>query len=198
MGAAIGLRDDFDAAGLRRLARTTKSANQGRRLLALAEIYDGANRSDAARIGGVTLKIVRDWVVRFNARGPAGLLDGKAPGKPPLLNDIQRQALAEVVESGPIPAIHGVVRWRLIDLARWLHDEFGVSLAAFTAAFAPPQFRRAARSCPTMLSHRESAFHPCLSRNLLTELSDHLERSDTVAQARAARSAGGNSSPPDH
>ncbi|EXS69156.1 helix-turn-helix domain-containing protein, partial [Sphingobium sp. Ant17] len=79
MGAAIGLRDDFDAAGLRRLARTTKSANQGRRLLALAEIYDGANRSDAARIGGVTLQIVRDWVVRFNARGPAGLLDGKAP-----------------------------------------------------------------------------------------------------------------------
>lgn len=67
MGAAIGLRDDFDAAGLRRLASTTKSANQGRRLLALAEIYDGANRSDAARIGGVTLQIVRDWVVRFRA-----------------------------------------------------------------------------------------------------------------------------------
>ena len=24
--------------------------------------------------------IVRDWVVRFNARGPDGLLNGKAPG----------------------------------------------------------------------------------------------------------------------
>ena len=51
MGAAIGLRDDFDAAGLRRLARATRSANQGRRLLALPEIYDGGSRSDAARIG---------------------------------------------------------------------------------------------------------------------------------------------------
>lgn len=110
MGAAIGLRDDFDAADLRRLARATRSANQGRRLLALAEIYDGGSRSDAARIGGVTLQIVRDWVVRFNDRGPDGLLDGKAPGKPPLLNDAQRLALAEIVESGPIPAIHGVVR----------------------------------------------------------------------------------------
>jgi transposase len=110
MGAAIGLRDDFDAVGLRRLARATRSANQGRRLLALAEIYDGGSRSDAARIGGVTLQIVRDWVVRFNARGPDGLLDGKAPGKSPLLNDAQRRALAEIVESGPIPAIHGVVR----------------------------------------------------------------------------------------
>ena len=112
MGAAIGMRDDIDGASLRRLARTTKSANQGRRLLALAEIYDGGSRSAAARIGGVGLQIVRDWVVRFNARGPDGLLDGKAPGKRSLLNDAQRQALVEIVESGPIPAIHGVVPLR--------------------------------------------------------------------------------------
>ncbi len=128
MGAAIGLREDFDGAALRRLARTTKSANQGRRLLALAEIYDGGSRSAAARLGGVGLQIVRDWVVRFNARGPDGLLDGKAPGKPALLNAAQRQALVEIVESGPIPAIHGVVRWRLIDLVQWLHEEFAISL----------------------------------------------------------------------
>ena len=114
MGSAIGLRDDFDAAGLRRLARVTKSANHGRRLLALAQIYGGGSRSDAAMIGGVGLQIVRDWVVRFNARGPDGLLDGKARGKPSLLSDAQRHALVEIVERGPIPAIHGVVRWRLI------------------------------------------------------------------------------------
>jgi transposase len=128
MGSAIGLREDFDGAALRRLARTTKSANQARRLLALAEIYDGGSRSDAARIGGVGLQIVRDWVVRFNARGPEGLVDGKAPGPRSKLDDAQRRALAEVVESGPISAIHGVVRWRLIDLVQWLHEEFAVSL----------------------------------------------------------------------
>ena len=128
MGTAISLRADFDGAALRRLARATKSASQGRRLLALAEIYDGGSRSDAARLGGVGLQIVRDWVMRFNARGPDGLLDGKAPGKPRLLDDAQRRALVEIVESGPIPAIHGVVRWRLIDLAWWLHEEFAISL----------------------------------------------------------------------
>ena len=128
MGTAIRLRDDFDGRDLRRLAREVKSANQARRLLALAEIYDGGSRSDAARIGGVGLQIVRDWVLRFNARGPDGLLDGKAPGKPSILNDAQRRALAEIVEQGPIPTIHGVVRWRLIDLVRWLHDEFAISL----------------------------------------------------------------------
>ena len=96
------LRDDFDAQGLRVLARQSKHAGQARRLLALAAIYEGGRRSDAARIGGVTLQIVRDWVVKFNARGPAGLIDGKGPGQPSLLNDAQRAALAAVVESGPI------------------------------------------------------------------------------------------------
>ncbi|MFO7759256.1 MAG: helix-turn-helix domain-containing protein [Roseovarius sp.] len=81
MGAAIELPVDFDGATLRCLARTTKHANQSRRLLALAEIYDGGRRGDAARIGGVGLQIVRDWVLRFNARGPEGLIDGKAPGR---------------------------------------------------------------------------------------------------------------------
>jgi hypothetical protein len=50
------------------------------RLLALAEIYDGARRTKAARIGGVTLQIVRDWVLRFNDEGPDGLINRKAAG----------------------------------------------------------------------------------------------------------------------
>lgn len=100
MGTAISLRDDFDGTALRQLARNSKSANQARRLLALAEIYDGGSRTSAARIGGVGLQIVRDWVVRFNARGPEGLLDGKAPGRQSLLNDAQRRALVETVECG--------------------------------------------------------------------------------------------------
>ncbi len=122
MAAAIGLRDDFDGTVLRGYAKATKDAAQGRRLLALAEIYDGGSRSDGARIGAVGLQTVRDWVLRFNARGPAGLIDGKAPGNPPKLNDAQRQALAGVVETGPIPAIHGVVRWRRKDLAQWIWE----------------------------------------------------------------------------
>jgi len=128
MGAAITLRGDFEASDLRQLAKTSKDAGQSRRLLALAEIYDGGRRMDAARIGGVGLQIIRDWVLRFNTEGPAGLIDRKAPGNPSKLNDAQRQALAKLVEEGPIPAIHGVVRWRLADLKQWLWDEFRISL----------------------------------------------------------------------
>lgn len=129
MAAAIGVRGDYSAADLRSLARRCGDAEQVRRLLAMASILAGGSRSEAAKIGGVTLQIVRDWVIRYNAAGPDGLKSRKAPGKPPILNDAQRQALAAQVEAGPIPAAHGVVRWRLIDLAQWIWDEFGLSIS---------------------------------------------------------------------
>ena len=75
---------------------------------------------------------MRDWVLRFNAHGPDGLLDGKAPGQPPILNDEHRQRLSEMIESGPIPAGHGVVRWRLADLMQWLWEEYRIRISKQT------------------------------------------------------------------
>ena len=128
MSASIPLRGDFAAADLRGLAKASRNAGQSRRLLALAEIYDGGSRTDAGRIGVVGLQTVRDWVLAFNAQGPDGLIDGKAPGKAPKLSPEQRQALAAIVERGPDPDRDGVVRWRLKDLAAWIQTNFGVSL----------------------------------------------------------------------
>ena len=132
MAVPIPLRVDFKAAQLRGIARKTKDGPQARRLLALSAIYDGATRTEAAKIGGVGLQIVRDWVLRFNARGPDGLRDGKSPGQPSRLNDTQRQAIARMIESGPISAVHGVVRWRLVDLAQWIFEEFRITIAKQT------------------------------------------------------------------
>ena len=132
MGAALPLREDFDAAGLRCVAKRSRDGSQTRRLLALAVIYDGHCRSDAARFAGVGLQIIRDWVLRFNAEGPEGLKDRKASGPSRKLSEEQRAALAAIVESGPDPAIHGVVRWRRCDLAAWLKEQFGISLAETT------------------------------------------------------------------
>ncbi len=132
MSAPLPLRSDYDAGALRGLARQSKDAKQTRRLLALAVIYDGGSRADAARLGGVTLQIVRDWVLRFNTGGPDGLLDRKAPGPTPRLTPEQRRVLAALVESGPIPAVHGVVRWRLVDLVQWVFEEFRISLSPQT------------------------------------------------------------------
>src|SRR5277367_1088721 len=129
---AVPLRADFDAVGVRCWARKSKDGPQARRLLALAAIYEGASRTEAARIGGVTLQIVRDWVLKFNADGPAGLIDRKAPGQPPRLNDAHRATLAAIIESGPIAAVHGVVRWRIVDLCQWIFAEFRVVVSKQT------------------------------------------------------------------
>lgn len=129
---AVPLRSDFDAVRVRRAARESADANQVRRLLAVAAIYDGATRTQAAEVGGVTLQIVRDWVLKFNAHGAEGLIDRKAPGQPSRLDDKHRAALAAMIENGPIPAVHGVVRWRIIDLCQWVWDEFAVSVSKQT------------------------------------------------------------------
>jgi transposase len=132
MAAPVPLRNDYDAAGLRRLARSSPDPGQVRRLLALAAIDVGEARSVAAAIGGVGLQTVRDWVVRFNAEGASGLVTGTAPGKRPILEAHHRAALQRIVEAGPTPAVHGVVRWRVVDLMQWLWEAFRVSVSRQT------------------------------------------------------------------
>ena len=70
----IPLRPDFDATMVHLEAKRSKNGAQARRLLALTSIYEGASRTEAAAIGNVTVQIVRDWVVKFNEHGPAGLM----------------------------------------------------------------------------------------------------------------------------
>ena len=127
----IPLRADFDARMMRAAAKRSKNGPQARRLLALAAIYNGATCAEAAEIGGVTRQIVRDWVVKFNADEPGGLIDRKQPGQPSRLNDAHR-ALVAILKSGPIPAIHVVERWRIVDLCQWLFEEFRVIIAKQT------------------------------------------------------------------
>ncbi|WP_373283819.1 IS630 family transposase [Terasakiella brassicae] len=125
MAAPIPLQNDFNATKLRKLTRSTSDATQARRLLSLAVIYDGGTRTDASNTGDVTLQIIRDWLLRFNKEGPEGL----AGRKPCLLNEDQLQALEDIIEKGPTPAIHTVVRWRLCDLTQWIWEEYRISIS---------------------------------------------------------------------
>jgi len=129
MGQAVPVRTDYTAGEVRRFARRAKDAAQARRLLAIAAVLDGASREDAAKIGGMDRQTLRDWVIRFNEQGPDGLINIPSPGVPPKLDDTHKAFLACLVEEGPIPAVHGVVRWRACDLIMRLHEEFGLSVS---------------------------------------------------------------------
>src|SRR5450755_997989 len=130
MGGAVRLRQDFGADELRRFAAKAKDGAQARRLLALAAVHDGMNRSEAARIGGMDRQTLRDWVHRFNEQGPEGLINIKPPGRPSKLSAEQKEELCQLVEAGPDPQKDAVVRWRCVDLKRVLGERFGVDLSA--------------------------------------------------------------------
>ncbi len=81
--SAIPLRTDFDATDVRELAWKASDPDQVRRLLAIAAVYDGMRRAEAAAVGGMDRQSLRDWVHRFNADGPEDLHDRKPSGAVP-------------------------------------------------------------------------------------------------------------------
>ena len=97
----IGLRADYTAEAVRTAAARVYDAAQARRLLSIAAVYDGMNRREAAKIGGMDRQTLRDWVHRFNAQGPDGLVNRKPPGAASKLTVEQKRALAALVEAGP-------------------------------------------------------------------------------------------------
>jgi len=128
MSVCIALRDDYDGDQLRTLARRSRDPRQVRRLLALAAVYDGMSRAEAAKVGGMDRQTLRDWALRFNEDGPDGLKNRTGgAGRPRWLTEAQMGELSAIVEAGPDPAIDGVVRWRRIDLTRVIEERFGVT-----------------------------------------------------------------------
>ena len=128
MPTAVGLRDNYTADALRTLAASSREANRARRLLALAAVHDGMSREEAARIGGMDRQTLRDWVHAFNAQGPDGLVNRKAPGAKPKLSPAQRAEIVALVEVGPDPATDVVVRWRCVDLKRIIKARYHIDL----------------------------------------------------------------------
>jgi len=129
MGKAIEVtRLDLTPAELRAAATRATDVSAARRMLCLAMVLEGSDRTTAAETCGMDRQTLRDWVHRYNADGLPGLYDRKPPGARPKLTAEQRVALATMVEAGPDPEVHGVVRWRRVDLRDELQRQFGVEL----------------------------------------------------------------------
>ena len=144
---AVPLRADFDAVGVRCWAR--KDGPQARRLLALAAIYEGASRTEAARIGGgdasdrsrLGAQVQRRWSGgsdRPEGSGTAAASQRRAPRFFFFFHfflsfsPTSFPTLAAIIESGPIPAVHRIVRSRIVDLCQWIFEEFRVVISRQT------------------------------------------------------------------
>jgi len=128
MGAAVAItRLDLTAGELRKTARKEKNSTVARRILALALVLEGSERKTAAESCGMDRQTLRDWVHRYNAEGLAGLRSRRPMGPRSRLTTEQQAELAALVEAGPDPEQHGVVR-RRVDLRDELERRFGVKL----------------------------------------------------------------------
>jgi transposase len=121
-------RKDLTPAQLRAAAGRTKDGRAARRMLAIALVLEGEDRTTAARSCGMDRQTLRDWVHRYNAEGLAGLANRRSPGRKPRLTPEQQAEFAARVEAGPDPATDGVVRWRRKDLQQWLKAAFAVEM----------------------------------------------------------------------
>ena len=119
---------NLSISGLRAAAARTADAKQARRLLAIAMVLDGHSRRLAAQAGGMDRQTLRDWVIRYNADGLAGLADRPRPGRQPRLAEAQRSEVAKWVKDGPDLKTDGVVRWRCADLRDRIAAKFNVHL----------------------------------------------------------------------
>ena len=127
MGTGLAIRGDVSPEEFRRLARLEANGRVACRILALANALDGMSREQAARRAGMDRQTLRDWVIRFNAEGVAGLQDRPRSGRPPFLNDGQMAALKALVLRGPDPERDGVSSWTAKDLCRIVEERFGAS-----------------------------------------------------------------------
>ena len=69
---------------------------------------------------------VSQWLKTYEEQGVEGLMEGKRTGRPPLLTDLQKILICDIIDSGPVSygLMSGVWTSKLI--AEIIDDEFGV------------------------------------------------------------------------
>lgn len=123
--ATLEIRKDRTAPALRKLAKEADDTRIARRILAIANALDGMSREDAARAAGMDRQTLRDWVLRYNADGIAGLADRWNGGRPPTFTPAEQAEIVEIVLAGPDPETTGLSAYTLEDLADLCEVRFG-------------------------------------------------------------------------
>jgi transposase len=126
--ATLRIRKDRTAAMLRKLAKEEVDVRVARRLLAIANALCGMSRAEAARSAGMDRQTLRDWVIRYNAHGVAGLADNWQGGRPPILTLDEQAELLAAVMAGPDPERDGFCAYTREDLVALTKKKFGKTM----------------------------------------------------------------------
>jgi transposase len=151
--AGLAIRADYEPAELRQLARRSSKRAQALRLMAIAAALDGACRGEAAKAGAMDRQTLRDWVARFNAAGPTGLLDRPKGHARCRLDGGQLAVLKAWMLRGPNPQTDGVSAWRIVDAISFCE-------ARFRVRYSPEGMRRILRQELNLSHQKARPVHP--------------------------------------
>jgi len=115
MSYLIGMRPQGNAQSL-----------EQRRLRAIRLLKAGEPYRDVASIVGASLSSVVRWQQSYRSQGKRGLRVKPSPGRTPLLNQHQRERLAQVLLQGPMEAGYETNLWTLRRIAEVIRREFAV------------------------------------------------------------------------
>ena len=124
----LKIRKDRTPAVLRKLVTDESDVRVARRLLAIANALSGMSRAIAARSAGMDRQTLRDWIIRYNAHGVAGLTDNWKGGRPPMLTLEEQAELLAIVMAGPDPETDGFCAFTRDDLVGVVKKKFGKSM----------------------------------------------------------------------
>ena len=127
MMAKLKIRKDRTPTVLRKLAKDEADSRISRRLLAIANALSGMSRAEAAKCAGMDRQTLRDWIIRYNEHGMAGLGDNWNGGRPPMLTLDEQAELLAIVMAGPDPEKDGFCAFTRDDLVA-IAKKYGKSM----------------------------------------------------------------------
>jgi transposase len=122
---AYFFRSEPGAAELRRLARR-ESGRVCQRVLMIANMLEGMEHEEAARLAGLSRSSAYEWHNRYEEDGIAGLRDRPRPGRQPRVDAVTSARLKERMVAGAALERDGVVAFRGVDAQRILKEEFAI------------------------------------------------------------------------
>ncbi len=126
MVLGLAISDRHSAEALRKMVRAETRPRVGIRMLAIAALLDGLDRTGAARQFGMSRNVLRIWITRYNQDGVAGLVDRWSSGPPAKLSAEQQAQLRATVAAGAELERDGIVAFRVADICGVAERAFGV------------------------------------------------------------------------
>ena len=122
---AYFFRSEPGAAELRRLARR-ESGRVCQRVLMIANMLEGMEHEEAARLAGLSRSAAYEWHNRYEEDGIEGLRDRPRPGRQPRVDAVTSARFKERIVAGAELERDGVVAFRGVDAQRILKEEFEI------------------------------------------------------------------------